>query len=90
MGVQEESFLTDPSQPEIDIWVKNSPSKGCRTLVRGTPGLLYSLLVARRPQRHFDTANFVFVFKSNVPNELIPINPLGLAITYFREDEAFN
>ena len=35
------------------------------------------------------TANFVFVFKSQVPNELIPINPLGLAITYFREDEAF-
>jgi hypothetical protein len=24
-----------------------------------------------------------------VPNELIPINPLGLTITYFREDEAF-
>jgi type IV secretory pathway component VirB8 len=35
------------------------------------------------------TANFVFVFKSQVRNELIPINPLGLAITYFREDEAF-
>jgi hypothetical protein len=30
------------------------------------------------------------VFKTNVPNELIPINPLGLVITYFREDEAFN
>jgi len=26
--------------------------------------------------------------KTNVPNELIPINPLGLAITYFREDQA--
>jgi len=24
-----------------------------------------------------------------VPNELIPINPLGLSITYFREDQAF-
>ena len=35
------------------------------------------------------TANLVFVFKGTVPNELIPINPLGLAITYFREDEAF-
>ncbi len=22
-------------------------------------------------------------------NELIPINPLGMTITYFREDEAF-
>ena len=40
-------------------------------------------------KRDLYTANFVFVFKSNVPNELIPINPLGLAITYFREDQAF-
>jgi hypothetical protein len=24
-----------------------------------------------------------------VPNELIPINPLGMTITYFREDQAF-
>ena len=35
------------------------------------------------------TANFVFLFKSRVPNELIPIHPLGLTITYFREDEVF-
>ena len=40
-------------------------------------------------KRTLYTANFVFFFKANVPNELIPINPLGLAITYFREDEAF-
>ena len=39
--------------------------------------------------RDLYTANFVFLFKSRVPNELIPINPLGLTITYFREDEAF-
>jgi type IV secretory pathway component VirB8 len=40
-------------------------------------------------KRTLYTANLVFVFKTNAPNELIPINPLGLAITYFREDEAF-
>ena len=40
-------------------------------------------------KRDLCTANFVFLFKSRVPNELIPINPLGLTITYFREDEAF-
>ena len=40
-------------------------------------------------KRTLYAANFVFVFNSNVPNQLIPINPLGLAITYFREDEAF-
>ena len=40
-------------------------------------------------KRDLYTANFVFVFKSQVPNQLIPINPLGMTITYFREDEAF-
>jgi len=34
-------------------------------------------------------ANFVFVVREPVPNALIPVNPLGLTITYFREDQAF-
>ena len=34
-------------------------------------------------------ANFVFVVKDKVPNDMIPVNPLGLTITYFREDQAF-
>jgi hypothetical protein len=29
------------------------------------------------------------MFKDQVPNQLIPFNPLGLTITYFREDQAF-
>jgi hypothetical protein len=40
-------------------------------------------------KRDLYTANFVFAFRSRVPNELIPINPLGLTVTYFREDQAF-
>jgi type IV secretion system protein VirB5 len=35
-------------------------------------------------------ANVVFVVKDRIPNELIPVNPLGLTITYFREDQAFD
>ena len=35
------------------------------------------------------TEHFVFLFKDEVPNELIPVNPLGITITYFRQDEAF-
>ena len=35
------------------------------------------------------TANFVFLFKDQVPNGLIPVNPLGMTITYFRQDQAF-
>jgi len=29
------------------------------------------------------------VVKERVPNAMIPINPLGLTVTYFREDQAF-
>jgi type IV secretory pathway TrbF-like protein len=35
-------------------------------------------------------AEFVFRFNPDVPNGLITHNPLGLAITYFRQDQAFN
>jgi hypothetical protein len=41
-----------------------------------------------RPRTPY-TANFVFFFRARVPNEFIPINPLGMTITYFREDRAF-
>jgi len=34
-------------------------------------------------------AHFVFTVKDRIPNALIPVNPLGLTITYFREDQAF-
>ena len=35
-------------------------------------------------------AHFVFAFRDSVGNDLIQINPLGLAISYFREDEALH
>ena len=31
-----------------------------------------------------------FAFRDSVGNDLIQINPLGLAISYFREDEALH
>jgi type IV secretory pathway TrbF-like protein len=40
-------------------------------------------------KRVFYTAHFVFSFRDSVPNSLIQINPLGLVISYFREDAAF-
>jgi type IV secretion system protein VirB5 len=33
--------------------------------------------------------SFLFVFRDSVPNNMIPVNPLGLTITYFRDDQAF-
>jgi type IV secretory pathway TrbF-like protein len=35
------------------------------------------------------TAEYVFRVNPNVPNEAVPHNPLGIAISYFRSDQAF-
>src|SRR5579863_705362 len=40
----------------------------------------------RENRRERYVANFVFIIKQPVANALIPVNPLGLTITYFRED----
>jgi type IV secretion system protein VirB5 len=86
-------FLTNTSAPEIDVEVKKvaledltSPPYKARV---DFYMVYYSAADHAELKRDLYTANFVFVFKTKVPNELIPINPLGLAITYFREDEAF-
>ena len=42
---------------------------------------------AGRRERYI--GNFVFTVREHVPNSFISINPLGLTITYFREDQAF-
>ena len=86
-------FLTNSSAPEIDIDVKkvalepmlNPPYRARVDFYM----VYYSPADHSELKRDLYTANFVFAFKSRVPNELIPINPLGLTVTYFREDQAF-
>ena len=86
-------FLMNTSAPEIDIEVKKVALEDMQTPPFKARVDFY--MVYYSPADHSEikrdlyTANFVFVFKSKVPNELIPINPLGIAITYFREDQAF-
>lgn len=88
-----EKFLTDPSQDEIDIVVRNvslsqltkAPYKAAVTFekVLLTPGT--RTIHARRTY----VAQVDFVMRSQIPNEFVPVNPLGLQITYFRVDQAF-
>jgi type IV secretory pathway TrbF-like protein len=86
-------FITNTSAAEIDVEVKkvaleemqNPPFRARVDFYM----VYYSPADHTEIKRALYTANFVFIFKSHVPNELIPINPLGLTITYFREDEAF-
>jgi type IV secretory pathway TrbF-like protein len=86
-------FLVNTSASEIDVEVKKVALEDMQTPPFKARVDFY--LVYYSPADHSEikrdlyTANFVFVFKSKVPNELIPINPLGIAITYFREDQAF-
>jgi len=87
------NFLADPTQPEIDIDVQNvaieqleKPPYQARV---DFYMVYYSTADHSELKRTLYTANFVFYFRTHVPNDLIPVNPLGLTITYFREDEAF-
>ena len=35
-------------------------------------------------------ASLVFVVKEHVPNSVVPLNPLGITITYSRDDQGFD
>src|SRR5881296_1772233 len=76
-------FLTNTSAPEIDIDVKKVALEEMQAPPYKARVDFY--MVSYSPADHSElkrdlyTANFVFVFKTRVPNELIPINPLGLA-----------
>jgi type IV secretory pathway TrbF-like protein len=86
-------FLTNTSAPEIDVDVK----KVALEEMQNPPyrARIDFYLVYFSPADHSElkrdlyTGNLVFIFQTRVPNDLIPINPLGLTISYFREDQAF-
>jgi type IV secretory pathway component VirB8 len=86
-------FITNSAAPEIDVNVKKVALEEMQTPPFRARVDFY--LVYYSPADHSElkrdlySASFVFVFRTQVPNELIPINPLGLSVTYFREDEAF-
>ena len=87
------AFLTNPSSPEVDIEIEKVALEPMLAAPYRASVDFYRIEYA--PADHsvlkktLYTANFIFQFKDNVPNELIPINPLGLTITYFRQDQAF-
>ena len=86
-------FLTNPSSPQVDVQVEKVALDAMQSPPYRASVDFYQVEYA--PADHsllkktLHTANFVFLFKDEVPNELIPVNPLGLTITYFRQDEAF-
>jgi type IV secretion system protein VirB5 len=87
-----ERFLTE-TREEIDVRVKNVTLEDVRQPpYRATVDFdktFYAPSDHAELRRESFVAQFVFVVQDHVPNAVIPINPLGLTITYFREDQAF-
>lgn len=87
------SFLSNPSSPEVDVDVEKVALQPMSNAPFHASVDFY--LIEYAPADHsvlkktLYTANFLFQFKDQVPNDLIPVNPLGLTITYFRQDQAF-
>ena len=88
-----DTFLLDPSAPNIDIEVKNVAIEDLRSApyrARIDFFKIYSNPVDHSVlRRELWTANVVYTFRDRVENEMLQVNPLGLTITYFRQDQAF-
>jgi type IV secretory pathway TrbF-like protein len=88
-----ETFMTNASSDEIDIEVKNvtfaelskPPYKASVDFEKRyfTPG------TRQERSRETHVAQIDFVLRDAVPNAFIRVNPLGIQITYFRVDQAF-
>jgi type IV secretory pathway TrbF-like protein len=88
-----DKFLTNTSASEIDVDVKNVALEGLQNPPYRArvdfEMVYYSPVDHSELKRDLYTADFVFIFRTQVPNNLIPVNPLGMTISYFREDQAF-
>ena len=88
-----ETFLTNPSADEVDIVVQNvSLSELAKPPYKASVSfqkLLYSPGTRQERARQTFIAQIDFSLRDHVPNEFIRVNPLGLQVSYFRVDQAF-
>lgn len=88
-----ETFLLDPGAPNVDIEIKAVVLEDLRQApyrahiefekVFRSPG------DQQEQRRERWTANVVYGFRDDVPNQMLLTNPLGLVISYVHEDQAF-
>jgi type IV secretory pathway TrbF-like protein len=89
-----ELFLTNPSADDVDVSVKNvtlteltaPPYRAAIDFEKSYYGQ------GTRQERKHETyvAQVQFAFRDTVPNAFVRVNPLGLQITNFRVDQAFD
>jgi type IV secretory pathway component VirB8 len=88
-----ETFLLDPSAPNVDLEIhavilddiRQSPYRAHIEFekVFRSPG------DQQEQRRERWTANVIYGFRDEVPNQMLLTNPLGLVISYIHEDQAF-
>ena len=88
-----QTFLASPTDDEIDIVVQNvSLSELMKPPFKATVSfqkVLYTPGTRVERERQTYVAQVDFVMREHVPNAFVRVNPLGLQITYFRVDQAF-
>jgi len=88
-----ETFLLDPSAPNVDIEIKAVVLDDTRQAPYRAhiefEKVFYSLGDQQEQKRERWTANVIYGFRDEVPNQMLLTNPLGLVISYVHEDQAF-
>jgi type IV secretory pathway TrbF-like protein len=88
-----ETFLTDASADEVDIAIQNvSLSELTKLPYKASISfqkVLYTPGTRTERARQSYVAQVDFVLRDHVPNEFVRVNPLGLQVSYFRVDQAF-
>ena len=87
-----EQFMANPAE-EIDVRVTNVAIEDLRTppykATVDFEKVYYTAADHTETRREKYVVHVVFTVRERVSNAMIPVNPLGLTITYFREDQAF-
>lgn len=88
-----EAFLLDPSAPNVDIEIQAVVLEDTRQAPYRAhvefEKVFRSLGDQQEQKRERWTANVVYGFRDEVPNQMLLTNPLGLVISYVHEDQAF-
>lgn len=88
-----ESFLLDPAQPNVDVQIdaviledlQHAPYRAQIQFEK----IFRSPIDQQEQRRERWTANVIYSFRDEVPNQMLLTNPLGLVISYVHEDQAF-
>jgi hypothetical protein len=87
-----ETFIVEGNE-DVEVGVQNIVLRDLRTPAFRAKVDFEKVYLSGRDRtevrREKYVGSFLYVFQDAIPNNMIPVNPFGLAITYFRDDQAF-